>query len=62
MRGRGTVVAGAADGARLPGRYVVNVRVPIQALGVAGPRHDGIGAEPPPGEGIVPPRRRRSGS
>ena len=37
-------------------RVVVNVRVPVQALGVARPRYDGIGAEPPAGEGIVPPR------
>ena len=39
-------------------RVVVNVRIPVQALGVARPRHDGIRAEPSAGEGIIPPRRQ----
>ena len=37
---------------------VKTITVPIQALGVVCPRHDGIGAEPPAGERIVPPRRQ----
>ena len=37
-------------------RVVVNVRVPVQALGVARPRYDGTGAEPSAGEGVVGPR------